>query len=277
VNRARAGEWRRAMGRLAPIGALALGLLAFGHFAAGDIDAVDLTHRLAAPSADHPLGTDHLGRDLLARLAAGGSSAFLVVLTTLSVSLVGGIALAFLAATGPRPVGAAVRRACDLALAVPGLVVALIVTAAFGLTPLSAALALALGATAGVAHLALGLFAMAAASGPVAAAVALGGSPLHVWRRHVLPAAWPGLALAHSYEAARILLSWSALTFLGLGADSSRPDWGAMVFEYRLFLFDAPHLVLLPVAAIGVVALAFAFAGDPSDTLLTDAPSRDRA
>jgi len=104
----------------------------------------------------------------------------------------------------------------------------------------------------------------ARAASHVRAAHALGGSALWVLRRHVLPQAAPALLVWQTYHAARLLLAWSALTFLGLGADTSRSDWGAMVWEYRLFLFDHPRLVLAPMAAIFVLAWALARIGDPA-------------
>jgi peptide/nickel transport system permease protein len=164
----------------------------------------------------------------------------------------------------PRPAATIVRRACDLILAVPTLIAALALSALLGATPTVIALALSLGGIAATAHVADTLFAAAAAQPHVRAAQALGASPCHVLRRHVLPEVAPALILLQGYHAARVLLSWSALTFLGLGGDTSRPDWGGMVWEYRLFLFDHPHLPLLPAAAIGVLAWTLARIGDPA-------------
>ena len=73
----------------------------------------------------------------------------------------------------------------------------------------------------------------------------------------------PALVLIQGYHAARGLLSWAALTFLGFGGDTSRTDWGGMVWEYRLFHFDHPLLPLVPAFAIGILAWSLARIGDP--------------
>lgn len=231
---------------------------------AADPDAIDLAARFAPVSATHPLGTDQLGRDLAARLVAGAGTGLAVVALTTVLGLVAGGTLGAAMRLVPRPAATTLRRACDLILAVPTLIAALALSALLGATPTVIALALSLGGLAATAHVADTLFAAAASQPHVRAAQALGAAPGHVLRRHILPEVAPALILLQGYHAARVLLSWSALTFLGLGGDTSRPDWGGMVWEYRLFLFDHPHLPLLPAAAIGVLAWTLARIGDPA-------------
>lgn len=227
-------------------------------------NAIDLAHRFAAPSPAHPLGTDQLGRDLLARLLAGAAPALGVVVLASAVALVGGLGWATAILASPSALGTIAERLADLALAVPMLVVGIVVAAVAGLTPLSAALALGLSSTAANALIACELLRNARAASHVRAAQALGGPALWILRRHVLPLAAPALLVWQTYHGARLLLAWSSLSFLGLGADTSRPDWGAMIWEYRLFLFDHPRLVLAPMAAIFVLAWALARIGDPA-------------
>lgn len=238
-------------------------VLLAGHVT-GDPDAIDLVTRFAPLSPSHPLGTDHLGRDLAARLVAGAGTGLAVVALTTAFGLVAGVVLGTAMRLVPSRLGAALRRLCDLALAVPTLVAALALSALFGATPTVIALALALTGAAATAHVADTLIAAATVQPHVRAARALGATPAHILRRHLLPEVAPALLLLQGYHAARVLLSWSALTFLGLGGDTSRPDWGAMVWEYRLFLFDHPHLPLVPAAAIGVLAWTLARIGDPA-------------
>jgi ABC-type dipeptide/oligopeptide/nickel transport system permease subunit len=249
--------------RAAPLVLLAA-LILVAALTAGDADAVDLAVRLAGPSLAHPFGTDHLGRDLAARLASGAFAALAVVALTTTIGLVAGAALGAAMALAPQPLDLALRRLADLMLVVPALIAALAAAAILGATPATIALALSLAGIAATAHLADGLAAAARAAPHVRAARALGGTPFHILSRHILPDVLPALVLVQGYHAARVLLAWSALTFLGLGGDTSRPDWGAMVWEYRLFLFDHPRLPLLPAAAIGVLAYAFARIGDPA-------------
>lgn len=247
---------------------LALALLALAGLAAvccgGEGGTIDLAQRFAAPSFTHPLGTDQLGRDLLRRLAAGAAPALAVVLMASAVALLGGIAWAAAILTAPGALGGLAERAADLALAVPTLIVGIAVAAVTGLSPVAIALALGLSSTAANALIAAELLRTARGASHVRAAQALGGSALWVLRHHVLPQAAPALLIWQTYHAGRLLLAWSALSFLGLGADTSRADWGAMVWEYRLFLLDHPRLVLAPMVAIFGLAWALARIGDPA-------------
>ena len=249
--------------------ALALALLALAALAAAccggtGSGTIDLTERFAAPSWSHPLGTDQLGRDLLERLAEGAAPALAVVLTASAVALAGGLLWAVAILAAPGALGAVAERVADLALAVPTLIVGIVVAAVTGLSPVSIALALGLSSTAANALIAAELLRTARGASHVRAAQALGGGALWVLRRHVLPQAASSLVIWQTYHAGRLLLAWSALSFLGLGADTSRADWGAMVWEYRLFLLDHPRLVLAPMAAIFGVAWALARIGDPA-------------
>lgn len=243
---------------------LFVGLILVAGLLAGDPDGIDIAARFAAPSLLHPLGTDQLGRDLGARLIAGARSGLAIVALTAALGLFVGVAIGVAMRLAPTPVAAILRRASDLALAVPTLVTALACSAALGTTPMVVGIALSLGGIAATAHITETLTVAAGAQPHIRAAVALGGSPGHILRRHMLPEIVPALLLLQGYHAARALLSWSALTFLGFGGDTSRPDWGGMVWEYRLFLFDHPALPLVPALAIGVLAWTLARMGDPT-------------
>jgi peptide/nickel transport system permease protein len=260
--------------RVLPLLAL-VALLAAGSFALGSGIEVDLANRFAAFSRAHPLGTDHLGRDVAERIVAGGAPALTVVALASVLAFVGGLGWASLILLLPRPLGAAAERIAEFVLAVPSLVVGIAVAAVLGLAPVSAALALGLSSTAATALLACELLRTAQRASHVRAAEALGGSATWVLRNHVVPHVAPTLLVAQSYNAARVLLAWSALTFLGVGADTGRADWGSMVWEYRLFLFDHPGLVLAPIAAIFLLAWALARLGDPM--LPPDSPSTRHA
>lgn len=240
-----------------------LALAALGAACCSGSGAIDLAQRFATPSWSHPLGTDQLGRDLLERLAEGAGPALAVVLIASMVALLGGLLWATAILAAPGALGAVAERTADLALAVPTLIVGIVVAAVTGLSPVSIALALGVSSTAANALITAELLRTARAASHVRAAQALGGSALWVLRHHMLPQAAPSLVIWHTYHAGRLLLAWSALSFLGLGADTSRADWGAMVWEYRLFLFDHPRLVLAPMAAIFGLAWALARIGDP--------------
>jgi ABC-type dipeptide/oligopeptide/nickel transport system permease subunit len=251
-------------GRILALALLALAAVGAACCGGSDGGTIDLAQRFASPSLSHPLGTDQLGRDLLGRLAEGAGPALAVVLIASAVALLGGLVWATAILAAPGALGALAERTADLALAVPTLIVGIVVAAVTGLSPVSIALALGVSSTAANALIAVEFLRTARAASHVRAAQALGGSALWVLRRHMLPQTAPALLIWQTYHAGRLLLAWAALSFLGLGADTSRADWGAMVWEYRLFLFDHPRLVLAPMTAIFGMAWALARIGDPA-------------
>ncbi len=217
--------------------------------------AVDLDAVLAAPSPDHWLGTDHLGRDLVSRLMAGAISSLLAVVVALVASLgIGGL-IGALAALGNEPVQHASRRLAELALSVPTMVSALIIAAIFGAGPVTTALALAATAWAPYALVVAALSERLMAEPYWRAAEALGVGRARGMIRHLLPNLAAPLGALVGADAGRAVVLVASLGFLGLSADTGRPEWGAMVYEYRLFLFDTPRLLLAPIFAISVLAL----------------------
>ena len=222
----------------------------------GDPHRVDLDGVLAPPSLDHWLGTDHLGRDLAARIAAG----FAPAITVVTIALAGGLALGTAAgaviARGSGIAAQAMRTAAEATLAAPTIVVALVLAAILGGGPLSIALALALTGWAPYALTIAGLSRRVMAEPYWRAALALGADPVHGFRAHLLPNIARPLAALAGADAGRAILLAAALGFLGLAADTGKPDWGMMIAEYRLLMFTAPRLVLAPAVTIALLSLA---------------------
>ncbi len=228
-----------------------------------DPHAIDLERALAGPSLLHPLGTDHLGRDLASRLAVGAGRTLLVAGTALGLGALLGLALGLAA---PVLGGGARRLLLDLAsllLVLPRLLLALALTALFGLAPITAGLSLGLATTAHHTLLTAALADAVLREPYWLAARSLGSGRLACARRHLLPAVRPAFLTHLGTEAARIVVAYSELTFIGLGADSSAPDWGTMIWDYRLYLLESPRLTLAPLMAIAVLALALHLAFDP--------------
>ncbi len=248
---------------LALLGALALASL-LGPGAPGQID---LDAVLLGPSLSHPLGTDHLGRDLAARVIAGSGPAVAAVLAALggvvSLGLLGGAALSL----GPAPVRSLVAGVADLVLAIPTLVVALILSAIMGGGALTVGLALALTAWAPYALTIAALSDRIRSEQFWLAARALGVPPAGGFMRHILPTLAAPLGALLGADAGRAVILAASLGFLGLGVDTGRPDWGAMIHEYRMFLFEAPRLLLVPMAVIGLLSLALHLVFDPVSSL----------
>lgn len=244
------------------VGAACLAIVAArGGF--GDPNAIDLSARFAPISGTHPLGADHIGRDLLARMTTGAARTLIAVIVALAISLSIGVAMGVAAAlaTGAREVF--LLRLTQATAATPRLVIALALTAVTGMEPISAGLAVALTSWARYALVAHGLAGEVMAREHWRAALALGVHPLRASYRHILPILSAPMRAFAGADGGRIVVIFASLAFLGLGADTGASDWGAMAWEYRLFLFEAPRLALTPLAAIVGLSLALHLACEP--------------
>jgi len=234
------------------------------------IHGIDLANRLAAPSAEHWFGTDHLGRDVFSRVAAGAVPSLIAVGIALSLTLgLGAVAGAIIAFAPPMAAGL-VRRFAEIVIAMPQLVVALIVAAILGATPVTAALALAATAWAPYALVVAALIERLVAEPYWRAAEALGVGRAAGFRRHLLPNIRGPLGALAGADGARAVVLVASLGFLGLAADTGSPEWGAMIHEYRVFIYDAPRLLLFPMIAVAALALSLNLLLDTG----SDAPSR---
>lgn len=227
-------------------------------------EAIALGLRHAAPSLAHPLGTDHLGRDLLSRLMLGGARTALVVALVSACWVAIGTLVGLAAAALRGPASAALLRVAEFVAVMPALLAAIVVTSIIGLGPVSAGLTLGLAGWGPFALLTYGLARRGLGEPYVLAARALGGSSPSLLRRHVWPAMWETQLSYLGTKLGRVAIAYAALAFLGLGADPGRADWGAMMFEYRLFALDHPMLMIWPGTALMAlcVALRFAIGGD---------------
>ncbi len=242
--------------RLLALPGLALMLTLFwGAGGLGDPHAIDLTNRLAAPSAAHLLGTDHLGRDLATRLFWGAfpsiSAVILVLIGGLGIGVITGGVMAF----GPPPLRDAAQWLAETVLAVPTLVTALVLSALFGAGVLTVAAALLVTSWAPYALTIAALFDRIRGQVYWQAGNALGATGPSAIHRHMLPNVWPALGALAGADAGRAVILVASLGFIGLSADTGQPEWGAMIHEYRMFLFSEPRLVLAPILACTFVTV----------------------
>ncbi|WP_219413383.1 ABC transporter permease [Pseudonocardia nigra] len=256
------------MRRAAPIavGACVVALaLLVGALLPFDAVATDLSDRFAGPSLAHPLGTDHLGRDALARLAAGARLSVGFTLLAVAISAVAGTALGLLAGYRGGWPAQVLQRIVDVLIAVPSIVIGLVLAAVLrpGVTTLLLAV-LVTGWTP-FARLAAGLAVREAGAEYVTGAVALGAGDARILARHILPNAVRPLTAHACLRFANTLLAVAGLSFLGLGPQPPTPEWGAMLNEARPYLFLRPGLVLVPAVAIVGVALLVTLLGRALD------------
>jgi peptide/nickel transport system permease protein len=253
---------------LAAIGVLFLAIFLVSGLAAPWLapynpSAIDLPHRLESPSATHLAGTDELGRDTLSRLLFGARLSLAVSVTVVAVSLALGITIGGVAGYLGGWVDTALTTfAMNTFLALPGILLAIAFAAFLGPGFTNLILALAIGGWAGYARLVRAQVLAVRDREYVDAARALGASGPRIFFRHILPNIVQPILVQAAIGMASVILAEATLSFLGLGVPPPAPSWGSMVNDARLHLFDSPHLVLFPAAAVAGAVLGFNFLGD---------------
>ncbi len=256
-----------ALAALAPAIQAALGL---------DPEAVDLLNRLAPPSPAHPLGTDELGRDVLARLLDGGRVSLAVGLATALVAAALGTLVGLVAGYRGGALDALLMRLTDGVIALP-LLPLLIVLAAVDPAKLGVPADLYRSEIAGVVRLVviIGLVGWTTVARLVRAstlsvrerefvlaALAAGAGPGRIMFRHILPNVTTPIIVATTLSVGNIILLESALSFLGLGVQPPLASWGNMLTGALELIWTAPALAVWPGAMIFLTVLAFNFVGD---------------
>jgi len=237
------------------------------------IDEIDFKAKLKGPSWTHPLGTDDLGQDLLARMLYGGRISLAVGIAAMLIAIVIGVAVG--AASGHFG-GAAdhtLMRITDLFISLPQLPLLLLIVYLFRDT-----LKKVLGPEAGifimivvvigglrwmpVARLVRAQFLSLREKEFVEAARALGVSQFRLVARHIMPNALGPVIIAGTIDVALAIIAESTLSFLGLGFPPDIPTWGRILFDAKDYLDVAPHWAMFPGMAIFLTVLSINYIGD---------------
>lgn len=258
---------RLARDRTALVGLVILGVLFLAALAAPLLtpytpDATNVAERFASPSLDHPLGTDHLGRDELARLLYGARVSLLVTLAIGTAILLIGTLVGLVSGFLGGIVDSVIMRGVDVLFALPPLLLALAVTGFLGPGLTNLALAMTAVWWLEYARVVRGLVLSVKERPYVESARAL-GLPRHtVALRHVLPNIFAPVIVLVTLQSGRLLLALAALSFLGLGVSPPTAEWGSMLNEGKNYLAVAPELMLYPGLAITLAGLGFNLLGD---------------
>jgi peptide/nickel transport system permease protein len=271
--------WRRfRRHRLAVVSAVVLLLMmlavAFGPLLwRVQINDIDFTAQLQVPSWDHPMGTDDLGQDLLARMLYGGRISLAVGLAAMSVSVVVGTIVGSLAGISRGLVDNALVWLIDLFLSLPQLPVLLLLIYLFRDSlknlvgpQISMFVLIVVGIGSfrwmTVARLVRAQFFALREKEFVEAARALGASTFRVVVRHILPNALGPVIVAGTIDVAAAIILESTLSFLGLGFPADIPTWGRILYDAKDNLDVAPHWALFAGGAIFLAVLTINFIGD---------------
>ncbi len=223
---------------------------------------IDPAHALFPPGPGGPLGSDFLGRSILARLLWGSRWTLQLGLLGLFVTVGLGLPVGLLAGSLGGVVDVLLMRLVDGVLAFPALLLAMAAVTVLGRGLLPVAVAVGLAAAPPYALVARSVMIEMRSQPYVEAAQTVGGSRLWIALRHVLPNAAPSLVAFAATQLGWVLLNGAALSFLGLGAPPGTPEWGMMLAEGRGYLRDAPWASAFPGLALTLTVLAANLLGD---------------
>lgn len=224
--------------------------------------AQNLQHRLQPPSSTHPLGTDQLGRDVLARLVHGARYSLGIAVLITAVRVVIGTVIGLVAGYAGGVVDEALMRLVDIQLAFPGLVLALVVAGILGPSLRNVMLALAVVGWTTYARVVRGNVLSIREREYVAAARLAGMPRRRLFRRHLLPNVINPVLVIATLNLGTVVLAAAGLSFLGLGAQPPTPEWGTMLAGGRNYIQQAWWIVNAPGVAIMLTVLGFNMLGD---------------
>jgi len=256
--------------KVALVGAALMALMlaaSLGATLAGNPRRMDVSVRLARPSAAHWFGTDDVGRDVFSRVVHGARLSLLVGAAVVTLSFVVGVSCGLVAGYY-RALDNGVMRVMDGLMAFPAIILAIALMAALGPSVTNVIVAIGIVYSPRVARVVRGSVLVIRETPYVEAARALGASDLTLLGRHVLPNCLSPVIVQGSFVFAAAVLIEAALSFLGVGVPPYVPSWGNILAEGRLYIQQAPWLILYPGAAIMLTILGLNLVGDGLRDLL---------
>ncbi len=222
----------------------------------------NLRARLQPPSAEHILGTDHFGRDVLSRIIHGGRVSLQVGFIAVGIALAVGGVMGLLAAFYGRWVDSTVSFVVDVMLALPGFLLALAIVAALGPSLVNVMIAVGIAYIPQFARITRSAVLTVIEMDYVTAARAAGSRDNRIMLRHVVPNSLSPVIVQVTLSLAGAILSAAGLSFLGLGAQPPTAEWGSMLNAARGYIRDAHWAVTYPGVAIVITVLALNMFGD---------------
>ena len=217
---------------------------------------------LAGSSPEHVLGTDQLGRDILARIIYGSRISLLIGLVSVALSLPIGVSVGLLAGYFGGRLDDIIMRLADVQLAFPFILLAITIAGVLGPSPRNVVLILAVGGWVVYARLTRAQVLSLREKEFVEAARSLGLGHGRILFRHVLPNILTPIIVVGTFSVAQMILLESSLSFLGLGVQPPTPSWGGMLNDGRAYITIAWWLMTFPGAAIMLTVLGINFLGD---------------
>lgn len=222
----------------------------------------NLSHRLMAPSFDHPMGTDHLGRDMFSRVAYGTRISVQIAVSVLMIAASLGMVVGLVSGFFGGWIDEVLMRLADLFLAFPTLILAASIATAFGGGLWITAIALSAVFWPWYARVVRSRVLSLREQPFVQATASLGASDSWLIFRTLMPLIWPILIVQVTLDAGFVMLASAGLSFLGLGAQAPTPEWGSMIFKAISFQPKSWWMAFFPGLSLGLTSLGFNLLGD---------------
>ena len=222
----------------------------------------DITQRLQSPSGAHPFGTDEMGRDILARIFHGARMSLGISVVAVAFSLVVGGVLGSMAGYFGGKIDMVIMRCMDILLAIPNILLAITIVAALGASNMNLIIALTISGVPGFSRIVRGAVLTVRDSEYIEAARAIGAKTSTIIASHVLPNCMGPILVQTTLNVASVILSTAGLSFLGLGVQPPRPEWGAMLSGGRTYIRDYSYITMFPGCMIMITILSLNLLGD---------------
>ena len=233
-----------------------------GVFSTSHYNAQDYTIRFMLPNRAHPLGTDNFGRDLWSRLLYGGRVSLLVALLASSIALTCGTFLGSTAGYFGGKTEIIITRILDIVMAIPGLLLAIAISALLGSGPVNTALAISISAIPGSSRIIRSSVMAIKSNEFVEAARATGSKHLRVIFKHILPNVIAPMIVHTTLNLGGNILQISGLSFIGLGVQPPIPEWGSILAAGRPFMREFWPMIVFPGVFIVLTLFGFNLLGD---------------
>lgn len=217
---------------------------------------------LEGPSAKHPLGTDQLGRDTLARLLYGARTSLSVGIFTQFIVVCIGLPIGAFAGYSGGKIDNVIMRFVDVMYAFPDLLFIILLRSVLGGSIYMLFLAIGLVAWVNISRLVRGQILSLKSRDFVSAARAMGGMGRYITLRHLLPNSLGPVIVSVTFNVPRVIFTEAALSYIGIGVKPPTPSWGAMIQDGFNLIFSKPYMLLFPAIALGLLMLSFTFLGD---------------